>query len=109
MSRQVFSPEELRAVSVAAVCRYFERAGWHRRDLDGGGLAFESPPAIRTASGKPLGLSFPESEDYADYPLRAEDLISSLSSIEDRSMVSIWKDLTTTPAKNGRTRTGSGT
>lgn len=73
------------------VVSYLTKRGWKmKRDEDRDQIWFEGP---EDDAGNPILQYVPASEEYADYPLRVEDLIAALVVIEQRRAIEIVRDV----------------
>ncbi len=76
-------------ISLRAARGYLARHGWRIRE-DGLRLVCEGPD---DDDGRPIVHFLPAEQSYADYPLRLEDLISTLSVLEERPAVEIAAEM----------------
>jgi hypothetical protein len=76
-------------ISLRAAREYLTQHGWRVQE-DGLRLVCEGPP---DDFGQPIVLFLPADQTYADYPLRLEDLISTLRTLEERPAVEIAADM----------------
>ncbi len=76
-------------ISLRAAREYLVQRGWRIRE-DGVRLVCEGP---NDDDGRPILQILPADESYADYPLRLEDLISTLSALEARPAIAIAADM----------------
>jgi hypothetical protein len=76
-------------ISLRAAREYLAQHGWRVLE-DGLRLVCEGPP---DDEGRPIVQFLPPDESYADYPLRLEELISTLRVLEDRPAVEIAAEM----------------
>lgn len=82
-----------RAVTVADLRSYLLRTGWQPKPFKQPQvLYFEGPQAD---DGTPLVQLVPVSGNYRDFPLRVEEIVQALSSIEQRPAGDILRDILT--------------
>ncbi len=91
MSNRVWVDPRLPLVRVASVRSYLLSRGWRpqpypRPEL----LVFEGPA---DDDGRPIVQVLPSAEQMRDFPLRVEELIASLSILEDRPASAILSDI----------------
>ena len=76
-------------IPLRAVREYLAQQAWRVLE-DGARLACQGPP---DDEGRPIVHYLPPDESYADYPLRLEDLISTLSVLTERPAVEIAAEM----------------
>jgi hypothetical protein len=82
-----------RAVTVGDLRTYLLRTGWQIKPFRKAGVIyFEGPPAD---DGTPLVQIVPASGHYRDFPLHVEEIVSALSSVEQRPAVEVLRDILT--------------
>ncbi|NQT17887.1 MAG: hypothetical protein HQ582_34360 [Planctomycetes bacterium] len=73
------------------VVSYLTKRGWKmERDEERDQIWFQGP---EDDAGNPILQYLPASEEYADYPLRVEDLVAALVVIEERRAIDIVSDV----------------
>lgn len=91
MSHRVWIDPRLSLVRIVGIRSYLLAHGWRlqpyaRPEL----LVFEGPA---DDDGQPIIQVLPSSEQMRDFPLRVEELIASLSILEDRPASAILSDI----------------
>ena len=82
-----------RAVTVGDLRAYLLRTGWQIKPFQKAGVIyFEGPLAD---DGTPLVQIVPASGHYRDFPVHIEEIVSALSSVEQRPAVEILRDILT--------------
>ena len=76
-------------ISLRAAREYLSQRGWRIRE-EGLRLVCEGP---LDDEGRPILQFLPPDESYSDYPLRLEDLIATLSALEERPAVEIAAEM----------------
>ena len=79
-----------RRISLDAATTWLIRNGWTITSDDHGGLLCQGPP---DDAGNPITRRLPRDAGYADYELRLEDLIATLSKIEERPAIEILTEM----------------
>jgi hypothetical protein len=77
-------------ISLDAATTWLSRNGWAVTSDDCGGLLCQGPP---DDAGNPITCRLPCEEGYADYELRLEDLIATLSKVEERPAIEIVTEM----------------
>jgi hypothetical protein len=83
----------VRTLRLADVVAYLRRRGWIEVSPDRPGFrVFQEPPGAH--EGGELFYQFvPDSEGYADYPLRMFELLTGLAEVEDRQAREVIDDI----------------
>jgi hypothetical protein len=91
MSNRVWVDPRLPLVRVAGVRSYLLSRGWRPQPYPKPELLVFEGPA--DDDGRPIVQVLPSSEQMRDFPLRVEELIASLSILEDRPAPAILSDI----------------
>lgn len=105
MNARAWVDPRMERVRVDDVRAYLEAHGWVQKPYPRPELlVFEGP---LDDGGEPIVQVLPSSERLADYRLRVEELIASLSVLEDRPAVEVLGDLLSAILANGSRNNGS--
>jgi hypothetical protein len=91
MSNHVWVDPRIELVDVAGIQSYLEARGWQRQPYPGPELLVFGGPV--DDDGEPIIQVLPSSEKMRDFRLRAEQLITALSVLEERPAVDILEDM----------------
>ena len=79
-------------ITIPAITRYLKLQGWVRR------VDFPNPKLIvfdgpNDRHNEAIQIVLPSDENYLDYPTRLQELLDSLSDMEERPVTAIIKDI----------------
>jgi hypothetical protein len=79
-----------RRIPLQSVTAWLTRNGWSVVSDNRGGLLCKGPPDDK---GNPITCTLPEYESYRDYELRLEDLIATVTVIQERPAIEIVNEM----------------
>ena len=89
-------PDKMAAIPLTAVHDFLARRGWVLKDTKrlGGTARYYEHSTWVYDDGEVMHYYFPNSEHYADYPLRVLDLIRAMGDIHDLPYDQVYRQLT---------------
>ena len=89
MRAEIRDRESLSEVSIADLQTYLRLSGWANE----GSWAERATVFAKDVNGETITLKVPISSDFADYPSIVKNVISTVASVEQKSEISVFRDV----------------